>query len=179
MRWRRSVLEGAAPLDRLAERSPERHARLRAAVGDARLAELERRLTLLMIDRCWGEYLAEVREMREDSLLLAFAGKIPLAEFHRQLGRAFVALEERIEDEVTRAFEALEITPAGVDWERAGLRGPSATWTYLVGDNPFGAGGMLSPDHRPAVGMAAAVFPWLLVLHGLSVLAKRRRPPQR
>jgi preprotein translocase subunit SecA len=177
-RWRRSVLDGSASLERLAEGSAERHAHLRASVGEGLLREVERRLTLLTIDRCWSEYLAEVREMREDSVLLAFAGKVPLAEFYRDLGRAFVALEQRIDDELVRAFEALEITPAGVDWERAGLRGPSATWTYLVGENPFGASGQLSPFHRPVIGMAAAVFPWLLLLHGLGILGKRRRGPR-
>ena len=38
--------------------------------------------------------------------------------------------------------------PTGVDWEREGLRGPSATWTYLVGENPFGASGLAEP-RRP------------------------------
>jgi preprotein translocase subunit SecA len=174
-RWRGGVLHRTSPFDRLAQLSPDRHAHLRPVVGAARLAEIERRIALVTIDRCWSDYLAEVREMRDDSFLLAFAGRIPLAEFQRAVGRCFLALEERIEDESVRTFESLDISPDGVDWDREGLRGPSATWTYLIGENPFGAGGMLSSAHRPVVGLAAAAFPLLLLLHGLGQLWKGRR----
>ena len=174
-RWRSAVLAGEAEPRILAERRPERRAALRPEVGEAVLAAVERRLTLLAIDRCWSDHLGELRELREDSVLLAFAGRYPLAEFHRQAGESFHALEERIEDEVARDFDRVEVTKDGVDWERAGLRGPSATWTYLVGENPFGASGLLSPEGR--VGMVAAAFgmPWLVLLHGAAVLWERRR----
>jgi preprotein translocase subunit SecA len=33
----------------------------------------------------------------------------------------------------------VEITKEGIDLEKEGLRGPSATWTYLVNDTPFGS----------------------------------------
>jgi preprotein translocase subunit SecA len=139
------------------------------------LYEVERRLTLVVIDRCWSDHLAELRELREDSVLLAFAGRFPLAEFHRQAGESFQALEARIEGEIVREFEALEITPGGVDWERAGLRGPSATWTYLVGENPFGASGLLNPLGRTGMVAAAVGVPWLVLLHWLGVLWQKRR----
>ena len=87
----------------------------------------------------------------------------------------FVALEQRIEDEVARDFGSLEITPDGVDWERAGLRGPSATWTYLVGENPFGASGLLSPAGRTGMVAAAMGAPWLVLLHWLGILWERRQ----
>ncbi len=69
------------------------------------LREIERRLTLLVIDRCWSEYLVEVGEMRDDSHLLAFAGRVPLSAFIRQVGVAFLALEDRIDEEMVRIFE--------------------------------------------------------------------------
>jgi hypothetical protein len=31
-----------------------------------------------------------------------------------------------------------EITEKGIDLAKEGLAGPSATWTYLISDNPFG-----------------------------------------
>ena len=173
-RWRTAVLEKSDEQHLLADRAAERHQRLRPVVGQAILDEVERRLTLLAIDRCWSDHLAELREMREDSVLLAFAGRFPLAEFHHQAGESFQALEDRIEDEVVRDFERIEITPDGVDWEREGLRGPSATWTYLVGENPFGASGLLSPAGRIGSVAAAAGAPWLVLLQGLSVFWKRR-----
>ena len=174
-RWRTAALEGEASPRILAERCAGRHARLCAEVGEPVLAGVERRLTLLAIDRCWSDHLAELRELREDSVLLAFAGRYPVAEFHRQAGESFHLLEERIEDEVARDFERIEVTRDGVDWERAGLRGPSATWTYLVGDNPFGASGLLGPEGRVGMVAAAMGMPWLVLLHGAAVLWERRR----
>ena len=174
-RWRTKVLERAEPQQLLAERAAERCARLRPVVGQGVLDDVERRLLLLAIDRCWSDHLAELREMREDSVLLAFAGRFPLAEFHRMAGESFQALEDRIEDEVVRDFERITITPEGVDWEREGLRGPSATWTYLVGENPFGASGLASPAGRTGMVAAAMGAPWLVLLHGLGVFWERRR----
>jgi preprotein translocase subunit SecA len=174
-RWRTAVLERREPQHLLVERSAARCARLLPLVGQAVLDEVERRLLLLAIDRCWSDHLAELREMREDGVLLAFAGRFPLAEFHRQAGESFQALEDRIEDEAVRDFERIEVTPDGVDWEREGLRGPSATWTYLVGENPFGASGLTSPGGRTGMVAAALGAPWLVLLHGLGVLWERRR----
>jgi len=36
-------------------------------------------------------------------------------------------------------FESATVTPDGIDVERTGLKRPTATWTYLVHDNPFGS----------------------------------------
>jgi preprotein translocase subunit SecA len=175
-RWRTAALERSAEGGRLEACAPLRWQELLPRLGRARLAEVERRLTLLAIDQCWSDHLAELRELREDSVLLAFAGRFPLAEFHRQAGESFHALEQRIEDELVRAFEALEVAADGtVDWERTGLRGPSATWTYLVGENPFGASGLLNPLGRTGMVAAAVGAPWLVLLHWLSVLWQRRR----
>ncbi len=174
-RWRTTVLERREPPTLLAERSADRYGRLLPVVGQGVLDEVERRLLLLAIDRCWSDHLAELRDMREDSVLLAFAGRFPLAEFHHQAGESFQALEDRIEDEVVRDFGRIEITADGVDWEKEGLRGPSATWTYLVGENPFGASGLMSPAGRTGMVAAAMGAPWLVVLHGLGVLWERRR----
>jgi preprotein translocase subunit SecA len=174
-RWRGAVLERGETHQLLAERARGRYERLLTLVGRPILDEVERRLTLLAIDRCWSDHLAELREMREDSVLLAFAGRFPLAEFHHQAGESFQALLDRIEDEVVGDFGRITVTPEGVDWEREGLRGPSATWTYLVGENPFGASGLLLPAGRIGSVAAAAGAPWLVLLQGLAVFWGRRR----
>ena len=174
-RWRTKVLERTEAQHLLAERAARRYERLLRVVGQAILDDVERRLILLTIDRCWSDHLAELREMREDTVLLAFAGRFPLAEFHRQAGESFQALQDRIEEEVVQGFERIEITSAGVDWDREGLRGPSATWTYLVGENPFGASGLASPAGRTGMVAAALGAPWLVLLHGAGVFWERRR----
>jgi preprotein translocase subunit SecA len=175
LRWRLEVLERREKPRLLVERASGRYEAVLCAVGAPVLEEVERRLTLLAIDRCWSDHLGELREMREDSVLLAFAGRFPLAEFHHQAGESFQALLDRIEAEVVRDFERITVTPGGVDWEGEGLRGPSATWTYLVGENPFGASGLMSPAGRIGSVAAAAGAPWLVLLQGLGVFWERRR----
>ena len=98
-----------------------------------------------------------------------------MAEFHKQAGDSFEALERRIEDEAVGDFERLVITEKGVDWDDPRLRGPSATWTYLVGDNPFGASGLLSPAGRTQMLSAVAGAPWLVLAYGASMLWRRRK----
>jgi preprotein translocase subunit SecA len=142
-------------------------------MAEADRRAVARRLALVTIDRCWSDHLAEARALQDDSHLLAFGGKYPLAEFQRQIGDAFPALVERIEDDARASLDALVIGPSGVDWEKSGLRGPSATWTYLIGENPFEAAGWLSPSSRPQVLFAAAALAPLFVLNGLAVLWQR------
>jgi preprotein translocase subunit SecA len=174
-RRRQETLAGRAPSPGLAELCPERYHALRERVADDVLREVERRLRLLVTDRCWSEYLVEIGEMRDDSYMLGFAGQVPLSAFIREVGIAFLALEDRIDEEVARLFETLDVGPDGVDWEAAGLRGPSATWTYLVGENPFGVGGYAQVTHRPQLSFAV-VFLWpLVLLSGFSYLWKKRR----
>ncbi|HXY41073.1 MAG TPA: hypothetical protein VEQ10_15480, partial [Vicinamibacteria bacterium] len=174
-RWRTAVLERASEPGLLAGRAAERWAALVKRLGQPTLGEIERRLLLLAIDRCWSDHLSELREMREDGVLLAFAGRFPLAEFHKQAGDSFEALERRIEDEAVGDFERLVITEKGVDWDDPRVRGPSATWTYLVGDNPFGASGLLSPAGRTQMLSAVAGAPWLVLAYGASMLWRRRK----
>ena len=172
-RRRRRILESAEPRDALVDDCASRLADLHPGMGEGARLAIARRVVLLTLDRGWSDHLAEARDLQDDSHLLAFGGKYPLAEFQRQVGEAFPALVERLEDEALRAVDAVVVGPDGVDWEASGLRGPSATWTYLIGENPFGAGAGLSPSHRPQMLFAAAALAPLFVLHGVALLWKR------
>ena len=108
-------------------------------------------------------------------MLLAFAGRFPLAEFHRQAGETFDGSSSGSRTRSSATSRRSRSPRDGVDWERAGLRGPSATWTYLVGENPFGASGLVSPLGRTGMAAASVGVPWLVLLHGASVLWQRRR----
>jgi preprotein translocase subunit SecA len=170
-----AVLSETDPGDGLVDACSNRLAELHAHLPEPDRLAVARRAALLAIDRCWADHLAEARDLQEDSHLLAFGGKYPLAEFQRQIGEAFPALVERTFDEALTSLDALAIGPDGVDWSASALRGPSATWTYLIGENPFGAGSWLSPSHRPQVLFAAAALAPLFVVSGLTVLWKRFR----
>jgi len=140
-------------------------------VGEEKLEEIEKRLALLITDRCWSDHLATVNRIRDGIHVVKFAGKDAVGEFFRETGQAFQGLRESIDREIVETFEKIEITPEGVDWEKEGLQGPSSTWTYLVSDDPFGTNAMLGLASRSGFAAFASltlgplIFLWGLYLH--------------
>ncbi|MFG1777951.1 accessory Sec system translocase SecA2 [Micromonospora sp. NPDC049051] len=102
------------------------------------LARAARSIALYHLDRLWAEHLAELSEVREGVHLRALGRLDPLDEFHRAAVPAFNDLIPEIERRTLATFEETEFAD---DWEpdEAKLVRPSATWTYLVHDNPFGS----------------------------------------
>ncbi|MFL6202341.1 MAG: accessory Sec system translocase SecA2 [Thermoanaerobaculia bacterium] len=173
--WRQEVLEGRGTKSLLAERSPARWTQLAAAHGEGLLREIERRITLVMIDRCWSDHLAEMQAVRDEVHLVLLGGRDPFAEFYRTAGAGFEALVERIDDTIVETFERIEVTADGVDWEREGLRGPSSTWTYLINDNVFGNNTFLTLANRPGFGLWAILLCWWILVPWALVLRWQRR----
>ncbi|HEX6901611.1 MAG TPA: accessory Sec system translocase SecA2 [Thermoanaerobaculia bacterium] len=177
--FRQEILEGRAPESLLARRSPGRWTRLRETCGEEMLNEVERRLTLLTIDRCWSEHLAEMQAVRDEVHLFQLGGKDPFTEFFKTAAAAYEALLVRIDDTIHELFERIEITKDGVDWEREGLRGPSSTWTYLVNDNVFGGNTFLTMANRASFGFMAMLVAWWIVLPWMLFARWRRRKKDR
>ncbi|MBO2446623.1 accessory Sec system translocase SecA2 [Actinomadura barringtoniae] len=135
----------------MAERCPEKHAELTEIAGEKAVAEASRQVALYHLDRCWTEHLAFLTDLREGIHLRSLGrGLDPLSEFNREAVPAGKRLLGRAVERTTETFETLTATPDGVDLSNAGLKRPSATWTYLVHDNPFG-----SLDERALRGLIA------------------------
>jgi preprotein translocase subunit SecA len=102
------------------------------------LSRVSRSIALYHIDRLWAEHLAMLSEVREGVHLRSLARVDPLDEFHRSAVPAFNDLVPEIERRTVDTFESISIDE---DWqpEQAKLIRPSATWTYLVHDSPFGS----------------------------------------
>ncbi|NIL57402.1 accessory Sec system translocase SecA2 [Salinispora arenicola] len=102
------------------------------------LARVARSIALFHLDRLWAAHLAELSEVREGVHLRALGRLDPLDEFHRAAVPSFNDLVPEIE---RRTIETFTETDFDDDWEpdEAKLVRPSATWTYLVHDNPFGS----------------------------------------
>ncbi|MDY7086867.1 MAG: accessory Sec system translocase SecA2 [Actinomycetota bacterium] len=118
----------------LLERSPEKAKELDEDV----LSDAARAIALYHLDRLWVDHLAELSEVREGVHLRALGKLDPLDEFHRAAVPAFQKLLLDVEARTIEAFEEADLSD-GWEPERAKIVRPSATWTYLVHDNPFGS----------------------------------------
>jgi preprotein translocase subunit SecA len=133
------VLRTDAALRALARQSPDRAAALEATVPDEVLVDAARQITLWHLDRAWADHLSYLADLREGIHLRALGhGLNPLSEFHKEAVRVFSGLLAAVEEESVESFETVPITADGADLSAAGLKRPTATWTYLVQDNPFG-----------------------------------------
>ena len=139
------LLRGDAALVALGSRRPDRFEELSETLGEAVLADVARTIVLYHLDRGWADHLAALAEIREGIHLRAlgqgpnpFVSSLdPLAEFHAEAIKLFASLLEQVEEQSAETFDTAPITDAGVDLDAAGVRRPSATWTYLVRDKPF------------------------------------------
>ncbi len=131
---RERVLTTDVTADMLMENFPDKCEEM----GEELLSKVSRSVALYHIDRLWAEHLALLSEVREGVHLRALARVDPLDEFHRSAVPAFNELIPEIE---TRTIETFERISPDEDWqpEQAKLVRPSATWTYLVHDSPFGS----------------------------------------
>jgi preprotein translocase subunit SecA len=93
--------------------------------------ELERQVTLAVIDDLWSEYLAAITDLREGIQWVSWGGREPLHEYLTSVDALFRELQERIDEEIPRRFAETE--SHGIDPLERG-----ATWTYLTTDQPFG-----------------------------------------
>lgn len=124
LEWRDKVLHGDSAAKALAEADPERWAALPEDTRD----ETARQIVLHAIDRCWTEHLAFLTDLREGIHLRALGRMSPIDEFHREAVAEYKSLLSEVERRSVESFEAPE----------PDLKRPTATWTYLVQDNPFG-----------------------------------------
>jgi preprotein translocase subunit SecA len=122
----------------LAERALEKYEELVEEHGEERVLEVARTIALYHVDYAWSQHLADMTDLREGIHLRVLGNQDPLDEYHREAIPAFKRLLAEVDDKTVADFKELELTD---DWEPAdaGLVRPSATWTYVVSDNPFGS----------------------------------------
>ena len=135
---RREILLDRESLTLLQSRAPERYGKLASSFGQVTLQKVEKQITLFQINRCWSDHLCHVSEIREQIHLFSMGGYNPLDEFHRQVNVAFNQLLQRVNNEIVTTFLTVEVQEAGIDLQKEGLSGPSATWTYMINDTPMG-----------------------------------------
>jgi preprotein translocase subunit SecA len=171
-----SAAPGGESASALALLDPELHARGLGYLGSARLAELERRVSLFHLDRSWAEHLAWLQDTRESIHLVRLGGMAPIDEFRKYATAEFLELQRRIDEDIVEEMRTLIAKGDAADADLTHLKGPSATWTYLISDDAFALGVSLAQTKN--IGLAASMaFFWgpVLVLTLLLDRWKRRR----
>ncbi|OFN77237.1 accessory Sec system translocase SecA2 [Corynebacterium sp. HMSC074E01] len=137
---RAKLLDTDQAWQELAERAPERAAELADIPASAR-ERAAREIMLYHLDLAWADHLELMDDVRESIHLRAIARETPIDEYHRIAVREFKDLAQRAVDDALDTFKTVLIDSEGAHLEDHGLSRPSATWTYMVSDNPLSGGG--------------------------------------
>ena len=124
----------------LAERNPGRAAEL-TDLDEGLRVQAAREIMLFHLDDEWAEHLAVMDDVRESIHLRAIARETPIDEYHRIAVREFKDLAQRAVDKAAETFATVRIDEGGAHLADGGLARPSATWTYMVSDNPLAGSG--------------------------------------
>jgi preprotein translocase subunit SecA len=139
---REKVLTEDLAAEKLAELAKERYDELVEELDEDTVKDAARRIALHHLDRKWTDHLAYLADLREGIHLRSLAGGIvhmkPIDEFNKSAIASFDPLIADAWKDAAETFKEAEITADGFDEEASGVPRPTATWTYLVNDNPFG-----------------------------------------
>ncbi|MFI5733370.1 accessory Sec system translocase SecA2 [Kribbella sp. NPDC051587] len=139
---REKVLTEDLAATELSERVKERYDELVEEHGEDKVKDAARRIALHHLDRRWTDHLAYLADLREGIHLRSLAGGIvhmkPIDEFNKSAIASFDTLIADAWKEAAETFTEASITDSGLDEAASGVPRPTATWTYLVNDNPFG-----------------------------------------
>lgn len=139
---RDTLLDTTAAWDDLSYHNVDRAAELKKqGISEEVLEQATREIMLFHLDNEWSEHLAYLDDVRESIHLRAIARESPIDEFHRMSIAAFGELAERAVNKARETFDEVEITSEGAQLGEMGLHKPSATWTYMVNDNPLSSSG--------------------------------------
>ncbi|HEY3382767.1 MAG TPA: accessory Sec system translocase SecA2 [Vicinamibacterales bacterium] len=173
---RQAYLLGQAEPGVCREELPEHFEDLAAKAGEEAVVRAEQRIAVHAFDVAWADHLALIEDIREGIHLQRYGGIDPLTEFQRQIIKAFDEMMTRVDGDIVDRFSRLAVVDGEIDLSRAGLGDSTATWTYLVDDNPFSplASSLLaSRALTNAVGILAIVN-WPITLLAVVVVFYRR-----
>ncbi len=158
---RQAWLFDEADPDVCAEGAPEHYRALVGAAGGDAVRRAEQHLAMHFLDRAWSDHLALIDDIREGIHLQRLGGREPLTEFSRQIIDAFADMMDRVEEETIETFKRLRADGGEIDLARVGVGGSTATWTYLINDNPFSTLGtslLASRSLTYSVGILALLY---------------------
>ena len=170
---RDSYQEDGAALEFFRERRPDTFRRLSKEDESPEL--LCRRIILHFIDANWSDHLADLAEIRESIHLQRLGGQEPVVEFQRKAISLFSERLALIDEQAIDYFAVLKVDALSMEDAKRGLKPPSATWTYLVNDDPFESHILTLGAQLGNVGLALGVAVLWPVMFVAEAIAKWRR----
>jgi len=164
---------------------PNRRARLADAVGEEETDDAERVVTRAHLDRLWREHLAACAELREGIHLVRLGGQDPLERFTTAVREGFARLDDALDAAVLVSLDDVRPLDGRIEISGVDVKGPAATWTYLVNDDPFrdqvmlallGAGGKGMAIYAAAV-LTPLFLLWTLVERFAKKKGRVENPP--
>ncbi len=108
-----------------------RLALLHAAEGDH--PDKLRHACLSLYDLAWSEHLAALSALREGIGFVRLAGKNPLREYYSAADDILAKIDANLSERLSQLLDSAEGPQP-----KATPKRPSATWTYVIDDKPFG-----------------------------------------
>jgi preprotein translocase subunit SecA len=160
-----------------ASKSPKKYYEYKSFLNLRKLNKLCKRIIISSIDAYWSQFLTDIDEIREEIHLYSLGGRVPFFEFQKKAGEIFDHLSKELDDKVVQTFNNIPMTEKALDLELEKLKSPSATWTYLVNDNPagFALGVVGDIGLSTATGITAPIIKLLSKLRAI----KRGQPGKR
>lgn len=124
-------------MDFFVSQSPGRFHEYKLRIEQKELSQLCKCILIFSIDKFWIQYLADINEVREEIHLYSFGGYVPYYEFQKTAEKMFSDLSRQMTDDMIQMFNNMSVTEKDFDSVLEKLQSPSATWTYLINDNPM------------------------------------------
>ena len=180
---RQALLAGRAEPD-VWRGEPQRYRDLVDACGREAIRRAEVAVTLHHLDQAWVEHLALCADLREGIHLVRLGQQDPLTRFTSEVVDAYERLEPGLDDAVRAALDRVRVVDGQIDLAAAGVdvKGPAATWTYLVNDDPFRdqIGQLLTGPGRGSIAIFSALWLMpLMIAWGVVDRYLRKRPRRR
>ncbi|MFC1724582.1 accessory Sec system translocase SecA2 [candidate division KSB1 bacterium] len=134
---RKNVLMKNTIPDKFSRIMPKKFDRLFLISGKDKFNDICRKIFLYHSDRSWSEYIAQIADIREGIHFRKLGGQNPVFEFQKLAVKIFSEMEKTMEHDIIRSFKNIKVKNGKIDISSAGLKTPSATWTYLINDNFF------------------------------------------
>ncbi|PDQ34101.1 MAG: accessory Sec system translocase SecA2 [Candidatus Lumbricidophila eiseniae] len=140
LRIREEILNTRVATDTVRGAAPELIERMVSMTSVDEVVEAIRRVALFSSDEHWADHLGSLQELRDGIHLRALAGEHPIDAFHTLALAEFDGWEERMYSSVVTAAETMSARDIVEGKVPETIRRPSATWTYMISDNPLGDG---------------------------------------